>query len=154
MGKPSDIFVVPSFELIAPDDLHPAVLPGGRMDELKGKVAALAVPVCAHPLSERRHDRVVLGGRGTPPPAHRPRRWLGTRGKRPSGRTAEQSDELAPLHSTTSSAVASNVGGTMRPSVRAVWWLMTSSTLVDCATGRSAGFAPLRMRPGESPACR
>jgi hypothetical protein len=30
-----------------------------------------------------------------------------------------------------------SVAGTVRPRVRAVWWLMTSSTLVDCTTGRS-----------------
>ena len=34
-----------------------------------------------------------------------------------------------------------------RPSALAVLRLMTSSTLVDCMTGRSAGFSPLRIRP-------
>ena len=33
------------------------------------------------------------------------------------------------------------------PCALAVLRLMTSSTLVDCCTGRSAGFSPLRMRP-------
>src|SRR5262249_52768362 len=61
--------------------------------------------------------------------------------------TAEQCDELAPFHSITSSARASSVGGTSRPSAFAVLRLITSSNLVDCTTGRSAGFAPLRMRP-------
>ena len=51
------------------------------------------------------------------------------------------------LHSITSSAVASSDGGTVRPSIRAVWALMTSSNLLACTTGKSAGFAPLRMRP-------
>ena len=51
------------------------------------------------------------------------------------------------LYSITSSARASRVGGTPRPSVLAVWVLMTSSNLVDCRTGRSAGFSPLRRRP-------
>jgi hypothetical protein len=50
-------------------------------------------------------------------------------------------------HSITSSARASSVGGISRPSILAVWALMTSSNLLDCTTGRSAGFAPLRMRP-------
>ena len=50
-------------------------------------------------------------------------------------------------HSITSSARASSVGGTSRPSALAVFRLMISSTLVDCWTGRSAGFSPLRMRP-------
>jgi hypothetical protein len=35
----------------------------------------------------------------------------------------------------------------VRPSILAVWALMTNSNLVDCTTGKSAGFAPLRMRP-------
>ena len=33
-------------------------------------------------------------------------------------------------YSITSSAVASSVGGTVMPSMRAVWWLMTSSNLL------------------------
>jgi hypothetical protein len=52
-----------------------------------------------------------------------------------------------PLYSITSSAVASSLSGTLRPSILAVSALMTSSNLVACTTGRSAGFAPLRMRP-------
>ncbi len=51
------------------------------------------------------------------------------------------------FYSITSSARASSVGGTVRPSVRAVCALMTSSNLVDCMTGTSAVFAPLRLRP-------
>jgi hypothetical protein len=50
-------------------------------------------------------------------------------------------------YSITSSAVANNVGGTLRPSIRAVEALMTNSNFVDCTTGRSAGLAPFRMRP-------
>ena len=44
----------------------------------------------------------------------------------------------APRHSITSSARASSSGGTVRPSIRAVSALMTSSNLLDCTTGRSA----------------
>ena len=50
-------------------------------------------------------------------------------------------------YSITSSAVASNCGGTVSPSMVAVCPLMTSSNLLACITGKSAGFAPLRMRP-------
>src|SRR5262245_7175842 len=75
------------------------------------------------------------------------RRLLRARRARPRCRAAEQRDELAPLHSITSSARAISDGGTVRPSTRAAWALMTSSNLVDCTTGKSAGFAPLRMRP-------
>ena len=49
-------------------------------------------------------------------------------------------------HSITSSARASNVGGTSRPSALAVLRLITSSYLVGACTGRSAGFSPLRIR--------
>ena len=49
-------------------------------------------------------------------------------------------------HSVTSSARASSVGETSRPSPRAVFKLMAKVTFVDCSTGRSAGFSPLSMR--------
>ena len=52
---------------------------------------------------------------------------------------------IHPHHSITSSAVASSDGGTVSPSILAVWALMTSSNFVDCSTGRSAGLAPLRI---------
>src|SRR5215472_12027502 len=44
----------------------------------------------------------------------------------------------------TSSARASTDGGMVRPSALAVLRLMTSSNLVGCSTGRSAGLEPLR----------
>ncbi len=50
-------------------------------------------------------------------------------------------------YSITSSARASSVGGIVRPRALAVLVLMTSSNLVGCTTGRSAGLSPLRMRP-------
>src|SRR5262245_21634111 len=78
---------------------------------------------------------------------HRHRRLLRAHPNRPRRRAAEQRDELAPLHSITSSAMACNVGGTVRPSALAVLRLMTSSSLVDCWTGKSAGLAPWRILP-------
>src|SRR5262245_50974744 len=68
--------------------------------------------------------------------------------ERPCRRRApEQTNELAPrAHSITSSARASSVGGTSRPSTLAVLRLMTSSNLVGFCTGRSAGFSPRRIR--------
>ena len=52
---------------------------------------------------------------------------------------------FAPLHSITSSARASSVGGTSMPSAFAVVRFTTRSNLVGCSTGRSAGFAPRRI---------
>src|SRR5262249_32909581 len=71
---------------------------------------------------------------------------LRARRERPGdNRAAEQRDELAPLHSITSSARASSWGGTSRPSAFAVLRLITSSNFVGCSTGKSAGLAPLRI---------
>src|SRR5262249_54107342 len=79
---------------------------------------------------------------------HRHRRLLRARHDRPPRRAAEQRNEVAPPdHSITSSAMASSVDGTVRPRMRAVSTLMTSSNLVACTTGKSEGFSPLRMRP-------
>jgi hypothetical protein len=49
-------------------------------------------------------------------------------------------------YSITSSARASSEGGTVRPSAFAVLRLITNWYLFGDWTGRSAGFAPLRMR--------
>src|SRR5262249_38311330 len=63
-------------------------------------------------------------------------------------RPAEQRyDRATPNHSITSSAATSSLSGTPRPSIRAVGALMTSSNFDACTTGKSAGFAPLRMGP-------
>ena len=87
---------------------------------------------------------------------HRHRRLLRPRRERPRRhRAAEQRNELPPSHhSITSSARASSVGGTSRPSALAVLRLITSSNLVDCRTGRSAGLAPLRIRAVYAPTWR
>ena len=52
---------------------------------------------------------------------------------------------VARVHSITSSARASTVGGISRPSAFAAFRLMTRSNLVGCSTGRSRGFVPLRI---------
>src|SRR5262249_32012353 len=85
---------------------------------------------------------------------HRHRRLLGACCKRPRTRAAEQSDERAPLHSITSSARARKDSGIVRPIAFAALTLTTSSNLVAWSTGRSAGDAPLRMRPTWTPARR
>src|SRR5262249_27225939 len=68
-------------------------------------------------------------------------------GLAPIDRAAEQRDELAPSHSITSSASCCNCRGTLRPRAFAVLRLITSSNLVGCSTGRSAGLSPLRILP-------
>jgi hypothetical protein len=79
---------------------------------------------------------------------HRNGRLLRARGERPCGRrSAEKRNELAPLHSITSSARADRVGEISSPSAFAVFRLITNSYLVDCITGRSADLSPLSTRP-------
>src|SRR4029453_8819480 len=77
--------------------------------------------------------------------APHPLALLRPRSERPRDRRAEQTDELAPLHSIASSARARSVGGISRPSTLAVVRLMMRSNLVGCSTGMSAGFAPPRI---------
>src|SRR3981189_938195 len=55
-------------------------------------------------------------------------------------------------HSITSAARADRVGGTSMPSAFAVFRLIANSNLMTCTTGRSAGLAPLRIRPHTTPA--
>ena len=53
---------------------------------------------------------------------------------------------VCPQSITSSASICIEVGTSM-PSALAVFMLMTSSNLVDCWTGRSAGFSPLRILP-------
>src|SRR5262249_35417 len=81
-------------------------------------------------------------------PDHR-RRWLlRTRDERPcSCRATDCFDELAPPHSITRSARPRRLSGKVRPSTLAVLRLMTNWILAACSTGRSIGWAPLRIFP-------
>jgi hypothetical protein len=58
-----------------------------------------------------------------------------------------EADIRLALHSITLSAAFNRPEGTVRPSVLAVLRLIASSNLVGCKNGKSAGFAPLRIRP-------
>src|SRR6188472_1106971 len=84
--------------------------------------------------------------------ASRPLSPVATQHSLPSGRYSLLGPDLHRLdrtsfawrtHSITSSARASKVGGTVRPSALAVLRLIASRYLLACSTGRSAGLAPL-----------
>ena len=64
-----------------------------------------------------------------------------------SGTAVRCQEETFRCYSITSSARASSVSGTVRPSALAVLRLITSSYLVGAWTGKSVGFSPRRMRP-------
>src|SRR5262245_281298 len=66
------------------------------------------------------------------------------RGPRSAISGREQSQQN-PLYSITSSASESRLSEILMPSASAVLRLITVSNLVGCSTGRSAGFAPLRI---------
>src|SRR5262245_20680935 len=105
----------------------------------------------SYPLRQRRRrcapaarDRLAPSQRATEPAARqRPRPDAENFG----GEVSFRYLPLWSVYSITSSALASSDAGTVRPSIVAVSALMTSSNLVDCTTGKSAGLAPLRMRP-------
>ena len=136
-------------------DLEPDKLGGDLRETLAASLrpanldrdgATLDPAEFAQPL-HKSGDPLARGGRRLPaqkPDGRQLPRLLRARRERPRRRrAAEQRDELAPLHSITSSAGASSVAGTLRPSALAVLRLITSSNLVGCTTGRSAGFVAL-----------
>src|SRR5262249_20435376 len=113
---------------------------------LNRHVLAFEIATLANAMPERGHKvGSAAGRRGAENPDHRHRLLLRARREGPRRRAADERDELAPPHSITSSARASRVGGTVRPSAFAVARLMTSSNLVGRSTGMSAGLAPLRI---------
>src|SRR5262245_2168799 len=129
---------------------HQPKIAGGPA-ELEAAVSAVDPAELPQRSHKRRHAglnfRVSLGPRHqhTDPP--HPIGLLRARRERPRHRhAAEQRDELAPLHSITSSASASNLSGIWSPSAFAVFRLITNSYFVGACTGRSAGLSPLRMR--------
>jgi hypothetical protein len=120
-----------------------ASVPQGKNDiYVEANVLALDIPKIVESRSKRVDRRPRLDRQDTDRD-YFPSRLLRTSGERPSGRTADQSDELAALHSITCSATASSILGITRP--RALR-LITSSNLVGACTGRSAASVPRRMR--------
>src|SRR5262245_50530380 len=78
------------------------------------------------PLQERPDPglkfRIVRGCRQQHADAPHPLGLLRARCERPRGRRgAEKRDEIAPLHSISSSAATSSLSGTVMPSILAVW---------------------------------
>src|SRR5262249_23593199 len=130
-------------------DLRETLGPSFRPTNLDRDGAALNPAEFAQPLHQSGDPLACDGRRG---PAQKPNsrqlaRLLPARRERPRSGAAEQRDELAPLHSITSSARERSVGGISMPSTFAVLRLMTSLNFVGCWTGKSPGFSPLRMRP-------
>src|SRR5712664_2373140 len=124
----------------------------GIRDLIVTGVQTCALPICSGRRRRPVASRSALPARPrpeTPDVADRtccsPCETKESSGERQRGRrTAKKPDELTPLHSITSSALASSVGGTVRPSAFAFLRLTTSWNFVGGSTGRSPGFVPLR----------
>ena len=127
-------------QFLQPD--HIAVAPLRDQDE----IAPLHVAMPGQPAQERPELALRRWPSSQVADAPHPLGLLRPRGERPSGSSADKRDEVASLHSITSSARASSVGGTSRPSALAVLRLIASSYLVGACTGKSAGFSPFRIR--------
>src|SRR6516162_731665 len=92
-----------------------------------------------------RHHRQALGGRLSRKKAKmpNPRRLLPiSRGHERQQAEKHKAERQSAPHSITSSARPRIVGGISTPIVRAVRWFSTSSNLVGCSAGVSAGHAP------------
>src|SRR5262249_55669183 len=97
---------------------------------LYGDVLAVHKSFFLQTYAKRSHYVIKGRGRRTTKKAdQRHRRLLRARRERPRHRTAGQRDELASLHSITSSASASSVGGISTHNAFAVAGLMTRSIL-------------------------
>src|SRR6516164_6801085 len=130
--------------------LHRLGVAGCRPAGVHPDIAALCPAELLKSLPQSRDAglpyRIVRGEWHDHADAPHPFALLRARRERPGDRcAAEKRDELAPRHSITSSARASNASGTVKPSALAVFKFMISSKWVGCSTGRSAGWAPLRI---------
>src|SRR5262249_40507287 len=126
-----------------------AVGVAGGPANVDAKIAAFCPPQILQPLAQGRNAclsvRIVRSQHQYGDVPHTLALLRAAR-KGPCGRVAaEQRDEVASLHSITSSARASSDGETSSPSTLAVVMLIMKSNLVGCSTGRSLGFAPRRI---------
>src|SRR5215468_9425325 len=80
----------------------------------------------------------IVGASTAPTSMALPCRWR----SRPQHQKRTNALQQMTAYSITSSAIASNLSGTLRPSALAVLRLMTSSSLVGSSTGMSAGLVP------------
>src|SRR5262249_41496251 len=95
---------------------------------------------------ERRKKQAQSENDREPDPAQWAPRWGWLAGSlSDDGRSQESAALVEYVYSITRSARSRIDCGIVKPSALAVLRLITSSNLVDCSIGRSAGFAPLRI---------
>ena len=125
------------------------VKPALRKSVFDDDVLSFRPPVHAEPFPERLHEQIRGGwaSRQIPDPIDVARRLRpGDPGDHRRDQPANGAEEPAPVHySITWSARWSSDGGSDSLRAFAVLRLTTSSNCVGCSTGRSPGFAPLRI---------
>src|SRR5262245_24634868 len=110
-------------------------------------VLALDIAGFTQTLAECGHVKCQPVRRRTVEKTNHGHRRLRAHSERPRRRAPKHGDEFAaPDHSITSSAWASNAGGTSRRNALAVCILMMNSNLLARSIGSSAAFSPLRIR--------
>src|SRR5262245_17803189 len=118
------------------------------MPKFKDDVLALDITEIPQPLEESPPNiRGLRLGRRENADSSDLHRWLRLRDERRCEHACTHGLEkpTAVHYSITWSARSSSAGGIVNPSALAVLRLITSSNLVGCSTGRSAGLAPLRI---------
>src|SRR5262245_4276124 len=140
----------PAFDQLRGHRLEPVILVIGPAI-FDCDVLALNIASFGQAFAERGdQERILLGCRAAENADNGPG-LLRARGLRTEDRcghrAAEKRDELAALHSITSSAWASTLCGISSPSNFAVLRLITNWKRVGCTTGTSDGSSPSRMRP-------
>src|SRR5262245_51774923 len=116
-------------------DLHVAAdAPAGLLETLQERAeAGLKFPIVRSRGQENANEARLLA-------------LLRAHRERPRGsRAADERDELAALHSITSSARSRIAVGSSSPIALAVLRLMTNSNFVACSIGKSPAFAPFRI---------
>src|SRR5262249_4274636 len=116
-------------------DLHVAAdAPAGLLETLQERAeAGLKFPIVRSRGQENANEARLLA-------------LLRAHRERPRGsRAADERDELAALHSITSSARSRIAVGSSSPIALAVLRLTTNSNFVACSIGKSPAFAPFRI---------
>src|SRR5262249_16529272 len=108
-------------------------------------ILAFDKPGLAQALTERGHEMGGTEGCRASEESNHWHRLLRARRERPGGRTAERGDEIAALHSITSSARSKIPVGSSMPIALAVLRLTTNSNFVACSIGKSPAFAPFKI---------
>ena len=139
--SPQELRCVPQDSLLGPTPTQLGPFAGQSIDPHPGHLKEVSWRVCLWVLSRigsLRSSRRLQSGREAD--------LASTAACDPERTSAIFISRKRDPYSITRSAIRSTCSGTVNPNALAVRRLITNSNLVGCSTGRSAGFAPFRMR--------